>query len=67
MSAGATTRSRQYARRDREQSVLHQTVRAHLETFLARAEESDPDGRGVPSNAPAELRRFVECGVLAHG
>ncbi len=59
--------SRKYARRDRERSALHQTVREHLETFLAETRTTDRDGVGVPAFVEAELRRFLECGVLAHG
>jgi hypothetical protein len=42
-------------------------VREHLETFLQQARTADPDGAGVPSFVEAELRRFLKCGVLAHG
>ena len=46
-----------------ETSTLHRTVRAHLATFLARAE----DRGGVPRFVERELRRFLECGIPAHG
>jgi CheY-like chemotaxis protein len=46
-----------------ETSTLHRTLRQHLETFLARAE----DRGGVPRIVEREMRRFLECGVAAHG
>jgi hypothetical protein len=39
-------------------------VREQLETFLARARERE---RPVPRFVERELRRYLECGILAHG
>ena len=39
----------------------------HLETFLARAAESDPMGYGLPDCVERDLRGYLECGILAHG
>jgi hypothetical protein len=39
-------------------------VREQLETFLARAHERE---RPVPRFVERELRRYLECGILAHG
>jgi len=60
-------KKRQYERRDREGSLLHQVIREHLQTFLAEAARGDSDRSGVPSFVEAEMRSFLECGVLAHG
>ena len=46
---------------------MHQTVRAHLETFLAEQRARHPDGAGVPWFVEKELRAFLRCGLLAHG
>ena len=46
-----------------ETSVLHRTLSLHLATFLARAEERG----GVPRFVEREFRRFLECGIPAHG
>ena len=48
-----------YHRRDPERTALHRAIREHLPAFLAI---QDP-----PSHVARALRRFLECGVLAHG
>ncbi|MBK7642132.1 MAG: transposase [Planctomycetes bacterium] len=45
--------------------MLHRVVREQLATFLARAEEGS--GPGLPRFVRRELRRFVDCGILAFG
>jgi hypothetical protein len=57
-------RAEAYIPRQPEKSVLHETVAGHLETFLARQRERD---RPVPRFVERELRKFLECGVAAHG
>src|SRR5438445_590854 len=47
-----------------EKSLLHETVRAHLKTFLAEMEQ---DGSGLPRFVVAEFERSLRCGILAHG
>ena len=54
-----------YARRTPEQSVLYLVVREHLETFLTMVREER--GKDLPHYVEQELRRFLRCGVLAHG
>ena len=54
-----------YARRRPEQSVLYRLVQQHLETYLALA--CDGDGHAVPGYVERELRRYLECGILAYG
>jgi hypothetical protein len=46
--------------------VLHRVVREHLLTFLEQAQQHS-DGGGLPRFVERELRRFVDCGVLARG
>jgi len=55
-----------YVRRQPEGTVLHQVVRAHLETFLAEARRRG-SGEGVPRFVERELREFLTCGVMARG
>ena len=52
-----------YQRRAGEESVLHQAVRDGLS---ARIEDSEAKG-GLPGFLLGEVRRFLACGVLAHG
>jgi Transposase zinc-binding domain len=40
-------------------------VREHLETFLATVREER--GKDIPHYVEGELRRYVRCGILAHG
>jgi hypothetical protein len=55
-----------YVRRRPEDTVLHQVVREHLETFLAEARLRS-GGEGLPGFVERELREFLTCGVLAEG
>ena len=56
-----------YERRRPEATVLYQVVADHLETFLAEARERTAHGFGVPRHVEKEFRRYLECGILAHG
>jgi len=56
-----------YARRRPEQTVLYRLVQQHLETYLALAREGDGDRHAVPGYVERELRRYLECGILAYG
>ena len=53
-----------YTPRRPEETLLHQTVREHLETFLARALQHH---HPVPRFVEREFHAYFECGVLAHG
>lgn len=55
-----------HVRRQPEQSVLHQVVREHLETFLAEVRQRG-GGEGLPRFVERELREFLTCGVMARG
>jgi hypothetical protein len=45
--------------------VLYRVVQGHLETFLALAD--DPTGPGLPGYVERDFRKYLECGILAHG
>jgi len=52
-------------RRRPERTVLHGLVRAELEGFVAK--RRGPEGDGLPRYVEGELRRYLACGILAHG
>ena len=54
-----------YEPRRPEATTLYRVFQRDLETFLAQAQ--DEDGRCLPGFVERELRRFLECGILAHG
>jgi len=54
-----------YRRRSPPDTLLHDLVREHLETFLSEL-ETHP-GFGLPAFCKRELRRYLECGILANG
>jgi hypothetical protein len=56
-----------YRRRRPERTALYRLVQQHLETWLARAQERDPDAAPIPRHVERELRGFFECGILACG
>jgi hypothetical protein len=47
------------------QTALYQAVQGHLETFVARAAESDPMGYGLPEWVERDFRGYLECGVTS--
>ena len=65
MANGAAARL--YRRRRPERTVLYGLVQQHLETWLARTRERDPDGFPVTAYVERELRQYLSCGILAHG
>ena len=56
-----------YRRRRPERTALYRAVQGHLETYLALARAEDNEGGGVPGYMEREFRRYLECGILAHG
>jgi len=64
-SAAPSASSGAYARREPENTVPHRIVREHLETFLATVREER--GKSLPRYVEEELRRYLRCGILAHG
>lgn len=63
--ACATSRIATYRRRQPERSVLYRAVRSYLATWLELAQ--DESGRSAPAHVEREFRRYLECGILAHG
>ena len=55
---------RPYRPRRPTQTVLYQVVQGHLETVLAAPEDGTS---AIPAHAERALRRYLECGILAHG
>ena len=47
--------------------MLYRTVQQHLKTWLAHCREGHLDDRPVPEYVEREFRRYLECGILAHG
>ena len=47
--------------------MLYRCVQAHLETWLAQCRDGRDDAWSVPEYAEREFRRYLECGILAHG
>jgi hypothetical protein len=42
-------------------------VQEHLETWLAGKQDAEAVERGVASVIERDLRRYLACGILAHG
>ena len=64
--AGASSRTATYRRRQPERTVLYRTVQTHLATWLELTRER-PLGGSTPAHVEREFRRYLECGILAHG
>ena len=60
-------RTAPYTRSRPEQSTLYRLVQEHLETYLLLAGEGEWGAPSVPAQAEREFRRYLECGILAHG
>ena len=50
-----------------EGTVTYQAVQGHLEPWLRLARSSEPDGDPIPAHVEREFRKYLTCGVLAHG
>ncbi len=48
-------------------TLLHKTVREHLETYLADAGQGDDLAANIPFHVQAAFRQYLKCGILAHG
>ncbi len=48
-------------------TVLYRVVQEHFETYLSLCGEGNWDGSAVPAHVEREFRRYLECGILAHG
>ncbi|MES9857390.1 MAG: hypothetical protein ABW166_12400 [Sedimenticola sp.] len=62
-----TPETRVYQRRRPERTATYQVVQQHLETWLENTRESNPDYDPIPQHVERDLRKFLECGILAYG
>ena len=65
-AACAPARTAVYRRRRPERTVLYRTVQTHLATWLELSCDSRQGASG-PAHVEREFRRYLECGILAHG
>jgi hypothetical protein len=65
-AACAPNRTALYRRRQPERTVLYRTVQTHLASWLDLCGGA-PQGGSVPAHVEREFRRYLECGILAHG
>ena len=56
-----------YRPRRPSRSVLYRCVQEHLETWLAQCRDGHDDEWSVPEYVEREFRRYLDCGILAHG
>ena len=56
-----------YRRRQPERSAVYQVVQGHLETWLTGYRHADEEGFPVAAYIEQDFRKYLECGVLAHG
>lgn len=56
-----------YRPRRPEKTVVYQVVQQNLETWLARVREAEPDRDPIPRFVERDLRKYLDCGILAHG
>ncbi|MGH8702563.1 MAG: transposase [Burkholderiales bacterium] len=62
-ASGATP----YLRRRPERTLLYRTVSTHVETWLALRRGGRDDADAVPGYVERDFRRYLKCGILAHG
>ena len=48
-------------------TLLHKVMRENLETYLAGGDQTGEFDAHVPFHVEAAYRRYLECGILAHG
>jgi hypothetical protein len=63
----AASRAKTYRRRRPERTLLYRTVQTHFETWLALRRGECDDADAVAGYVEREFRRYLECGILAHG
>jgi hypothetical protein len=56
---------RTYRQRRPEKTVLYRIIQEHLESFLQHVREAS--GERLPKYVESEFRRYLECGLHAHG
>jgi len=57
----------EYRPRHPAATLLHKTIREHLETYLASAGQDDGFSANVPFHVQAAFHQYLKCGILAHG
>ncbi|MES9858985.1 MAG: transposase [Sedimenticola sp.] len=62
-----TPEARVYQRRRPARTTTYQVVQHHLETWLVNQREANPDYDPIPQHVERDLRKFLECGILAYG
>ena len=61
----AAPRPQRYQRRRPEQTLWYRIVQAHFATWLELS--GGPAGESPPAYVERSFRRYLECGILAHG
>jgi hypothetical protein len=56
-----------YRRRQPERSAVYQVIQGHLDTWLAGCLQADEEGFHVAAFIEQDFRKYLECGILAHG
>ena len=56
-----------YRRRQPERSPAYQVIQGHRETGLAGCRQADEEGSPVAAYIEQDFRKYLECGILAHG
>ena len=65
--AAASPLPRGYRPRRAETTALYRVVADHVETMLQDARDRSAHGFGLPRHVERSFRRYLACGVLAHG
>lgn len=61
----AAPTTQRYQRRRPERTLWYRIVQTNLETWLELA--TGPSGESPPAYVERSFRRYLECGILAHG
>jgi len=67
LSQKSTAVPRAYQRRQPERTAAYQIVQHHLETWLSTTREAYPDENPIAYYVEDDLRKFLQCGILAYG
>ncbi len=67
LSQKSTAVPRVYQRRQPERTAAYQTALHHLETWLSTTREAHPDENPIAYYVEHDLRKFLQCGILAYG
>ena len=67
LASPASTGPSVYRPRRPAATLLHQTVREHLQTYLAGTGRDEDLAPNVPFHVQNAFREYLRCGILAHG